>query len=191
MPEILAYIIEHLFTPRTARPLALCHVGLQALSKLKPKFAQPDSDMVGAQTLPFLGILGVLAPGTSTPLPFESPRDYSGYSFVHVLPENETMRELVVDSAAVNHDCQILKTSRSEFGRTTDLFCGGGGDVDALSRSLTSRSIKHEIVAASENRNMELADSSSERDLDFNDYFRSVAIRNQNVFFEQTFSTFF
>ena len=137
--------------------------------------------MVGAQTLPFLGILGVLAPGTSTPLPFESPRDYSGYSFVHVLPENETMRELVVDSAAVNHDCQILKTSRSEFGRTTDLFCGGG-DVDALSRSLTSRSIKHEIVAASENRNMELADRSSERDLDFNDYFRSVAIRNQNVF---------
>ena len=137
--------------------------------------------MVGPQTLPFLGILGVLAPGTSTPLPFESPRDYSGYSFVHVLPENETMRELVVDSAAVNHDCQILKTSRSEFGRTTDLFCGGD-DVDALSRSLTSRSIKHEIVAASENRNMELVDRSSEQDLDFKDYFRSVAIRNQNVF---------
>ena len=128
--------------------------------------------MVGAPALHLLGILGVLAPGTSTPLPIESPqpKDYSGHSFVSVLPVDESAREFVVDAASEDPDCQILKTSRSEFGRSTDLFCG---KVDALSRSLASRGIEHEIVAASENRNMDLADGSSGSEGDiFSDYFR-------------------
>ena len=39
---------------------------------------------------------------------------------------------------------------------------------------MTSKGIKHEIVAASENRNMDLAERSSGRgrDIDFSDYFR-------------------
>ena len=126
-----------------------------------------------ARALHLLGIMGALAPGTSTPLPFESPvpRDYSGHSFVSVFPEDESVRKFVVHSASENPDCAIVKTSRSEFGRSTDLFCG---KVDALLRSLKSRGIKHEIVAASENRNMDLAERSSVSggDIDFSDYFR-------------------
>ena len=137
--------------------------------------------MVGAHALPLLGILGALAPGTSTPLPFEfpAPRDYSGHSFVSVFPEDESVRKFVVHSASENPDCAIVKTSRSEFGRSTDLFCG---KVDALLRSLKSRGIKHEIAAASENRNMDLADRSSEsgRDIDFSDYFRRVINPKEN-----------
>ena len=129
--------------------------------------------MLGAYALHLIGILGVLAPGTSTPLPLESPapRDYSGHSFVSVLPEDESVRKFVVESASEIPDCEVLKTPHSEFGRATDLLCG---DVDALSRSLMSNGIEHEIVAASENRNMDLADrsSGSGQDIDFSDYFR-------------------
>ena len=129
--------------------------------------------MAMARALHLLGIMGALAPGTSTPLPFESPvpRDYSGHSFVSVFPEDESVREFVVGSASENLDCEILKTSHSEFGRSTHLFCG---EVNAVSRSLTSKGIKHKIVAASENRNMDLAERSSVSggDIDFSDYFR-------------------
>ena len=125
-----------------------------------------------------LSVLGLLlALGLSAPTPLQSPsapRDYSRHSFVSVFPEDESARAFVVDSVSRNSNCEVLKTSHSDLGRPTHLFCS---EVGAVTISLRSKGIRFETVAASENRNMDLAAAdrsagSQLRDIDFTDYFR-------------------
>ena len=80
-----------------------------------------------------LSVLGLLlALGLATPTPLQSPaapRDYSRHSFVSVFPEDESARAFVVDSVSRNSNCEVLKTSHSDLGRATDLFCSEVGAV--------------------------------------------------------------